>query len=445
MFNRNILNILNKWKISPDRKPLIIRGARQTGKTVAVHQFGESFSTYVYLNLEKEADKNLFEKGHDLEEMIQAIELATKKSLKANDTLLFIDEIQNSPNALKMLRYFYEDYPFIHVVAAGSLLEAVMRRDGFSFPVGRVEFAYLHPVTFDEFLMALGEGALLKALQSVTLAKPPSKAVHDMALKLFRQYMLVGGMPEVVAVYARDRSLLALGPVKEGLLTSFEEDAVKYSKDAQVKYVRHVIHQAPFHAGERVTYEKFGRSSFHSREMKQAFDLLEYAMIVQRVYGSPDTSPPMQPNTNISPKLLFLDAGLIVHKLGLSDDAVFVEDLNDLFRGTLAEQMVGQTFIAMNRERRAIPCFWYREKQGSIAEVDYLIQVGSRLIPVEVKSGTSGRLKSLHQFMQASPCDKAVRLYSGELCTEKIQVNGKTFQLHSIPFYLQGFMNGYLE
>lgn len=441
MFERNIAHTLSRWKASPDRKPLIIRGARQTGKTVAIDRFGQSFSTYLSLNLEKESEKNLFEQGGDLEQIIQAIELAKKKPLKGDDTLLFIDEIQNSPNALKMLRYFFEDYPHLHIVAAGSLLEAVMLRDGFSFPVGRVQFAYLYPATFDEFLVALGEGRLVEILRSVTIKKPPSKVVHDMALKFYRQYMLVGGMPEVVAIYARDRSLMSLATIKEALLTSIDEDVSKYSRESQSKYTRHVIGHAPLHVGEHIKYEKFGNSGFRSREIKQAFDLLEYSMIVQRIYGSPDTISPMKPNYKISPKLLFLDAGLVAHRFGLSQDAVFVEDLNHLFRGALAEQMVGQTLMAMKTERRMAPCFWYRDKQGATAEVDYLVQWDAQLLPIEVKSGASGRLKSLHQFMQTSASDKAIRIYSGKLSVEKINFTGKTFKLISIPHYLQWCMD----
>lgn len=437
MFKRNILNLLNKWKLADNRKPLIIRGARQTGKTLAVEMFGRSFSNYVYLNLERDADKQIFERGRDLEDIISAIELAKKQALKEKNTLLFIDEIQNSQKALQMLRYFYEDYPDIYVIAAGSLLEAVMKREGFSFPVGRVSFLYLYPVTFDEFLSAIGEDGLLEHLKGATLSSPPSPVIHEMAIKIFRHYLMVGGMPEVVAKYASSRTFQPLARIKEELIESFEEDIAKYSTTAESKYVKHVLRFAPNHAGERIKYENFADGGYKSREMKRAFDLLEYAMLVTRVYGNPETVPPIRPNFNVAPKLLFLDSGLVAHKLGLGENEMHVKDLNSLFRGAITEQIVGQAFCSAEMEKRASPFFWYRNAPGSTAETDYLFQHNGKLIPIEVKSGKSGRLRSLHQFMLASSNDVAVRLYSGELCKETVSLENKQYNLISVPLYLQ--------
>lgn len=437
MFKRNILNLLDKWKTAEDRKPLIIRGARQTGKTVAVEMFSKSFSNYIYLNLERDADKQLFEKGRDLEDIIPAVELAKKKVLKERDTLFFIDEIQNSQKALQMLRYFREDYPDIHVIAAGSLLEAVMKREGFSFPVGRVGFLYLHPVTFDEFLPVIGEDGLLGHLKNVTFSSPPSPAIHDMAIKIFHRYILVGGMPEVVAKYAEKRTFQPLASIKEGLMESFEEDIAKYGTAAEAKYVKHVLRFAPNHVGERIKYENFADGGYKSREMKRAFDLLEYAMLTTRAHGSPETVPPIKPNFNVAPKLLFLDSGLVAHRLGLSESEMHVKDLNSLFRGAITEQIAGQTFCSAEMGKRISPFFWYRNAPGSTAETDYLFQHNEKLIPVEVKSGKSGRLRSLHQFMLASPNDLAIRLYSGELCEEIVSLEKKKYRLISVPFYLQ--------
>ncbi|MBU4485213.1 ATP-binding protein [bacterium] len=441
MFKRNILNLLDKWKSAENRKPLIIRGARQTGKTAAVEMFSKSFPNYIYLNLERDGDKQLFEKGRDLEDIISAIELAKKKALKEKNTLLFIDEIQNSQKALQMLRYFYEDYPDIYVIAAGSLLEAVMKREGFSFPVGRVNFLYLHPVTFDEFLSAIGEDRLLQHLKGVTRTSPPSPVIHEMAINIFHHYILVGGMPEVVAKYASNRTFQPLAKIKEELVESFEEDIAKYSTPAEAKYLRHVLRFAPNYVGERIKYENFANGGYKSREMKRAFDLLEYAMLITRVHGSSETSLPIKPNFNVAPKLLFLDSGLVVHKLGLTENELQVKDLNSLFRGAITEQIAGQTFYSANLDKKTAPFFWYRNAPGSTAETDYLFQFGGRLIPVEVKSGKSGRLRSLHRFMLASPNDMAIRLYSGELSEEIVTLENKKYELISVPFYLQWRLN----
>lgn len=435
-FERNILTFLDKWKNNKNRKPLILRGARQTGKTVAVELFAKKFSQVVTLNLERTSDKNIFEKSETIEQTVQAIELAKNASLSRPDTLLFIDEIQNSDRAIKYLRFFYEDYPHIFTICAGSLLEAVMMKEGFSFPVGRVEFLYLYPVTFDEFLTASGREKILDALGDVTIKSGPSKALHDMAAQLFHQYAMVGGMPAVVSNFIEKNSIQSTADIKEDLITAIKDDVAKYSRTAEAKYLRHVIEYAPYYTGERIKYEKFGNSEYHSREIKRAFELLEYAMIVQRVYGSSSTQPPIQPNFGVAPKIVYLDSGLVIHRLGLGAKELFPADLNNIFKGKLAEQIVGQSLIAKDAHRKFTPCFWYRNTPSSTAETDYSYQLGETILPIEIKSGKSGSLKSIHQFMMASNTDKALRVYSGELSKEKVQSGGKTLDLISIPFYL---------
>ena len=444
LFMRNILKDLDNWKNSTNRKPLIIRGARQTGKTVAVEMFAKSFTNFLNLNLERDAEKKIFEQSKTVEEATRAIELYKGKNLAKENTLLFIDEIQNSQNAIKLLRFFHETRPDLFVVCAGSLLEAVMMREGFSFPVGRVEFLYLHPATFDEFLIASGRDKVFRDLSKTTLNESPSATLHTLASKAFNEYALVGGMPSIVADFVEKKSFQSIANLKEDLLTAIKDDVTKYSRIAESKYLRHVIDYAPYHIGERITYEKFGNSAYRSREMKHAFELLEYAMIVQRVYGSYATELPIHPNFMVAPKILYLDAGLVVHKLGLTHEMIFAEDLNALFKGKLSEQLIGQTFLAQNRHRQAKPCFWYRNKPASTAETDYSYPFRNKILPVEVKSGKSGSLKSLHQFMIASPADIAIRFYSGELSSDKITTDGKRFTLLSVPFYLQWRIDDFL-
>lgn len=445
MFYRNILKELDNWKNKRGRRPLIIRGARQTGKTVAVGMFAEGFANFIYLNLERESDGLLFEKSRSVQEALQAIELAKGRNISEPDTLLFIDEIQNSPNAMKFLRFFYEDYPNLAVIAAGSLLEAVMRKEGFSFPVGRVEFLYLYPMTFDEFLRASGNDKIRDALCNITVKNGPTPALHNLANDLFNQYSLIGGMPAVVADYVSKKSYKSASSIKEDIITALKDDVSKYARLAESKYIRHVIEYAPYHVGERIKYEKFGQSQYRSREMKQAFEVLEYAMIVQRVYGSYSTALPIHPNFRVSPKVLYLDSGLVVQKLGLTEDMLFKRDLNSIFQGKLAEQVVGQAFVAMDFNKRIVPCFWYRNMPGSTAETDYSFQYRDVVLPVEVKSGKSGSLRSLHQFIFASPADLAIRIYSGELTIEKVTLGEKSFRLLSVPFYLQWMMNKIID
>lgn len=436
MFQRNILKLLNIWKTSSSRKPLIIRGARQTGKTIAIEMFGRSYSNFISLNLERDKEKELFETASSVEKACQGIELLKGKNPLQPDTLLFIDEIQNSGRAISLLRYFYEDHPQIHVISAGSLLEAVMLKEGFSFPVGRVEFLYMHPLKFDEYLQASGNGTLLEKLDQATIKEPPSDFIHNMAAELFNEYAFVGGMPAVVKDFIEKKSFTSIADIKESILTALKDDVGKYSRIAEGKYLRHVIEYAPFAVGSRIKYEKFGNSVYRSREIKHAFELLEYAMILQRVYGSYATEPPIQPNFGVSPKLVYLDSGLVIHKLGLTLETRKETDLNSLFKGAFSEQIVGQELLSKNTRRKDTPCFWYRNVPGSVAETDYVYLYKNNIIPIEVKSGATGSMKSLYQFIKSSPSKCAVRIYSGKLQKEEIVFDATKFTLISIPFYL---------
>ncbi len=437
MFQRNILKELNNWKNGQNRKPLIIRGARQVGKTVAIEMFGKSFDNFIQLNLDRDSDMAIFESSTSVEMACKGIELSKGKDPFAPHTLLFIDEIQNSARAIQLLRYFYEDHPQISVVCAGSLLEAIMRKEGFSFPVGRVEFLYMFPMTFDEYLIAKGNDTLLGELRKTGIKNPPNEFTHGLAGEIFNEYSFVGGMPAVVNDFVEKKSYLASADIKESIITALKDDVAKYSRIAESKYLRHVIEYAPHSVGERITYEKFGNSLYRSRELKHAFELLEYAMIVQRVYGSFDTSLPIRPNFGVSPKIVYLDSGLVMHKLGLTFEATRTSDLNSIFKGAFAEQVVGQALVAEKSRRKDNLCFWYRNAAGSTAETDYSYLHDNFIVPIEVKSGKTGSLRSLHQFMLASDSKVAVRIYSGPLQKDAVSSNGKDFTLVSIPFYLQ--------
>lgn len=438
MFDRIIVKNLEIWKTSDVRKPLVLRGARQVGKTKLVDAFARGFSRYATLNLERDADRRIFETAKSVADIIQAIEAVKQVRLIPGETLLFLDEIQNSTKAIQQLRFFFEDYPQLHVIAAGSLLEAVMAREGFSFPVGRVEFRYLYPASFDEFLGAMGEEGLSAAIRDAEPAHPCPEAVHEQLNRHFLNYMVVGGMPEAVATYAATRSVLEVSRVAEGLMAAFEEDVHKYSRSTQVPYVRHVLQSAPLFAGQRITYEHFGNSSFKSREIKRAIEVLEYAMIVQRVSGTHVVSPPILPNTRVAPKLLYLDSGLVAHRFKILAAPGVEEVMNPAFKGTLAEQVVGQELLALDSTRRDVPSFWYRNQPGATAEVDYCVQFQDRLIPIEVKSGKPGTLKSLQQFMKQTPHDLAVRVSFENLKTESVQIPDKNYTLLNVPMYMVG-------
>jgi len=438
MFQRNINTLLKEWKSRKNRKPLIIRGARQVGKTSAVNLFAkDSFKTYIYINLELADNLALFSRMNPVREVIQGIQLKFNKKIIPRSTLIFFDEVQNSSVAMNQLRYFYEEMPDLHIVAAGSLLEVKMKSEGFSFPVGRVEYCYMFPVTFEEFLSALEETETLHYINSIKPGKKIPTEIHNTLMKQYHEYLLVGGMPEAVARYAETKSLIDVDPVYESILTGFKDDVLKYASIAKTKYIQYLIEHASKYIGLSIKYENFGGSGFRSREMSEAFDVLEKAMVISRVYASASRQLPLINNLKKSPKLLYLDTGLVNYQVGLRTKIMNIQDINAVYHGQLSEQIVGQALLSLATRKSINLSYWYREQKGSISEIDYLISSNNKLIPIEVKSGKSGTLKSLHNFIEESRNNFAVRIYSGVMGIEKIRTpNKKQFTLFSIPFYL---------
>lgn len=447
MFQRAINKFFLEWKNRGKRKPLVIRGARQVGKTSAVNLFAKnSFKTYIYINMEQEDNLALFSRMSPLHELIQAVQLKFNKKIVPETTLIFIDEIQNSGIAMNQLRYFYEEMPDLHVAAAGSLLEVKMKSEGFSFPVGRVEYCYMYPVVFEEYLAVMGETESLHYINSVKADKKIPPEIHNTLMKKYHEYLLVGGMPEAVARYAETKSLIDVDPVYESILTGFKDDVLKYASLAKAKYIQYLIEHSSKYAGLSIKYENFGGSGFRSREISEAFDVLEKAMIVHRVYASASKQLPVVNNLKKSPKLLYLDTGLVNYQVGLRTEIMNIQDINAVYHGQLSEQIVGQSLRSLATGKNINLSYWYREQRGSISEIDYLISFHNRLFPVEVKSGKSGTLRSLLNFIDESSNNFAIRIYSGMMKIEKIRTpNKKQFSLFSIPFYLLHRMEQLLD
>lgn len=441
MFNRKIEKKLEEWKNRADRKPLVLRGARQTGKTTIVRKFGNSFKIFIELNLEKDLVRNIFEEIKDVASIIQSIEAVSNQKIVPGETLLFLDEIQNSGNAVKILRYFYEEIPGLHVVAAGSLLEVRMQKEGWSFPVGRVEFLYLFPVSFDEFLPALGEQTIFDILVNYKIGDTITLPVHEKLIDLLADYMIVGGMPEAVAEYIKSKSFISVRRRQEALMLSFKEDFVKYSTHSEVEYLKLVWDRVPFEIGSRIKYSRLAQSNTKSKNISNAFDILHEAMLVERIFPATAVSPPLVKKVKAAPKALFLDIGLCTYSLNLTRDQVKEKILNPVFWGGLLEEMVGQELLALDTNNRLDFYFWIREEKGASSELDFLLQTGSDLVPVEVKAGGQGSLKSLHQFLYRSKRDLGVRIGSGLPELEKYKVSlpeGEVldYRLLSIPAYL---------
>jgi len=442
MYRRNTVEELLKWKNSNGRKPLVLRGARQVGKTTVVGLFAENFAQYISLNLEREKDREIFSKYGSIEEIVQYIFLQYNKNLdKIGDTLLFIDEIQIEPKAVAMLRYFYEEYPDLHVIAAGSMLETLFDR-GINFPVGRVEFRKMCPVSFEEFLGAMNENQALELYHQVPL---PAFA-HSKLLQLFHTYTLIGGMPEVVGKYAESKDITSLSNIYESLIATYLDDVEKYAKNtSQVQIVRHAIRASFYEAGTRITYQGFGASSYNSREMSEVLRMLEKTMLINLVFPTTQTAAPFMPDMRKSPKLQALDTGLVNYFSGLQRELFGTRDLHSHYQGKIAEHIVGQELLAHNFNVLNNLHFWVKDKKQSDAEVDFLYNFDGQVIPVEVKSGRSGKLRSLLQFLDMSDIPVAVRFYAGNFQIEEHKTpTGKPFKLINIPYFLTGKLNEYL-
>jgi len=435
MFKRNILEKLSEWAKKENRKPLVLRGSRQVGKTSIVNMFAQNFDTYLYLNFDDKRAKVLFDTDKSTDDLLTAIYLFCNKPRQQNRTLLFIDEIQNSPAAVARLRYFYEETPEIYVIAAGSLLESLIDTH-ISFPVGRVEYLAIHPCGFDEFLGALDETELVKAVQNCTIPD----VLHTKTMDLFNTFTLIGGMPEIVAHYAKHKDLISLNSIYETLLAGYKDDVEKYARNELMRHIiRYILQEGWQFAAQRITLGSFAGSSYKSREMGEAFRTLEKTMLLELVYPTTNTALPLTSDLKRSPKLLWIDTGLVNYVANIQKEVFGAKDILDIWRGDIAEQIVAQELISNDYNVSTKRKYWVRDKKGSDAEVDFIIQKDSRIIPVEVKSGHNAKLKSLQIFMENSTAEIAVRIWSQPFSVDEIILsNNKKYRLYNVPFYYAG-------
>lgn len=442
-FKRYVFDNLESWKTSENRKPLILRGARQVGKTTLVKEFAKSYENHIFLNLEKSEDATIFQTYEDVETLVEALFLSNNISSKAQgNTLLFIDEIQELPKAIQSLRYFFEDVPELHVVAAGSLLEFAMK-DVESFPVGRIEYLYLYPLNFHEYLEAIQHTAALEQLNTI-----PLKAVaHKTLLDLFHRYTIIGGMPEIVKTDVENNNLAALPKVYESIWGTYKNDVEKYASGAsERRVIKHVMDTAHLYVDQRIKFQNFGNSNYRSREVGEAMRNLDAAKIIQLIYPTTDTEPPIKPDIKKSPRLQFLDTGLINYTLEIQAQLLGMEDLSNAFKGAIIPHLITQEIISLNTITNTKPNFWVREKSQSSSEVDLVYPFGDKVIPIEIKSGATGTLKSLHQFMDRTNHPYAVRMYAGEFKVQNsTTIEGTPFLLMNLPYYLGTQLPKYVE
>ncbi len=442
MFRRVIMERLIEWKNKENNKPLILRGARQVGKSTLAEELGSHYKVFIRLNLERRRDAVLFEDTDDIQFLIDKIALSQNKEYIPKKTLLFIDEIQELPKCIALLRYFYEDLPDLDVIAAGSLLEFAIG-DVPSFPVGRVEQLSVYPMSFAEWLEALREDQALKYFQQT----PTPSFAHDRLLELFNTYMIVGGMPEVVSTYVSSGKMISsLQPIYSSIWDTYVRDIEKYgSNNSERAILRHIIAVAPS-VRDRITFAGFGKSNYRSREVGEAFRKLDKAGILRLIYPTSSTQLPIQLNYRRKPRVQFLDIGLMNYVAGIQGEMIGVTDLNSLYKGYLTQHAITQELICTQPRIDYLPPFWTRESANANAEVDLLITHKSMVYPVEVKSGAKGRLRSLHEFIKVSDQKVGLRLLANEYSVVSgITADKVEYQLINIPYYDGSKLSGYIE
>lgn len=393
---------LSEWKSDPYRKSLLLRGARQVGKTFSVRRLGESFPEFVEINLEAMPSvHHVFEKDLDPVRMIAEISSIVKQPIHPGTTLLFIDEIQVVPRAVTALRYFYENMPQLHVIAAGSLLDFAIEQVG--IPVGRVQSLYMFPLSFAEFLAALGYNLLLEEIITHDPVKEMSEVLHNKALNLLGDYLALGGMPLVVQRWKDTTKPLPCAQAQAAILDTYRQDFDKYARTRHVKYVESVFKFIPFCLGRKFKYSQID-GDYRKRELAPALDLLVTAGIAHKIFHSAGQGVP--PGGQIDPqdyKVLFLDVALAQILLDLDIAGWFTNPQAEFVnKGALVEAFVGQEMLAYDDPHtKKNLYYWHRDSRGSEAEVDYLMQEKSIVIPIEVKSGTGSSLKSLQSFLDS--------------------------------------------
>ncbi len=401
MFKRIIDFHLEKWKNDPFRKPLLLRGARQVGKTYAVRKLGEQFSSFVEVNFERlERAISLFEGDLIPEKIILALSLLLKTSIIPGETLLFFDEVQEAPRAILALRYFYEEMPNLHVIAAGSLLEFAIAKVG--VPVGRIAMLYMYPLSFLEYLVATGNSLIGQEILHHSVGVPMEEVIHKKILDLLGEYLSIGGMPEAIARWIQTHHPASALDVLQQIAATYRQDFEKYARKAQIKHLEQLFRQIPPLVGKKFSYKEI-HGEYRKRELAPALELLERANIIHIIRHSSGQGIPIGAETDFDTfKVIYLDIGLCQAILGSDISIWFLQPLEGFEnRGEIAEGFIGQELICYaNPHYKAEIYFWKRKEKNSSAEVDYLIQRNEHILPIEVKSGHGSTLRSLHLFKE---------------------------------------------
>lgn len=417
-YKRIIDKYLSEWAARPAHKPILLRGARQVGKSTAVRHLGEQFKYYVEINLEKQPDyKMLFSRDLQVNRIVSQMAAMCGIPIIPKETLLFLDEIQDCKEAVMALRFFKEDLPDLHVIAAGSLLEFVLD-DIPTFGVGRIHSMYMFPMTFDEFLMANGESALLEARNQATSTSPLPEPLHYKLVQLLRTFILVGGMPESVVKWVETNDYLQCQQVQDDILTGYEADFPKYKKKIDPQLLSATMKSAAIQATHKFVYARVP-GEYKTSEVKKALEMLTKAGILIPVTRSDANGLPLGEERDDSiRKLLLLDTGLMLRLLNMSlgditavTTQILTSSASDMVnKGPMAEMLAGLEllhYLSPNLHHELF--YWVRQVKNSTAEVDYLLPHDMQVLPFEVKAGVQGGMKSLWDFMRDKRLTQAVR------------------------------------
>lgn len=413
--HRTGMAFLTEWLVSSSRKPLVIRGARQVGKTWLVRKLAKDRKrVLIEINLEKRPQLLSLFASNNPQQIVLNLSAAFNESIDPSRCILFLDEIQAAPELLAKLRWLAEDMPELPVIAAGSLLEFVLAQHSFSMPVGRINYMYLEPLSFEEFLQASNKPLLAEYISAFQWGNDIPREIHEQLMVFFKEYCIIGGMPQAVDNWTNKRSLKEVSQVHHDLMATYRDDFAKYSGRMSTQRLDEVMMAVPLYLGQKFVYSKVN-PSVQSPAIKQSLDLLFKARVCHRVVGCAANGIPLAAEIQDKyMKVIFLDVGLCSTALGLSLDQLNVTDEIDLVnKGGIAEQVVGQILRTIDPFYvEPALYYWHREEKGSNAEIDYVIQHRNHVIPVEVKAGSTGSLKSLHLFMGMKQFSRAVRINS---------------------------------
>lgn len=428
---------LQVWKEDPYRKPLLLRGARQVGKTYEVRQFGKTYKHFVEINFERSPEiRVIFEQDLQPERILRDLTIFLGRPIDPVNTLLFFDEIQTTPKALLALRYFYEEMPLLHLIAAGSLIDFTTQEVG--IPVGRITSLYMYPLSFIEFLYAVSEDMLVQEIMHLDVSKPFSQLIHQKLLRLLGEYIAIGGMPEAVYKWQQTKNIFVCLQTHNALIDTYRQDFNVYAKEFQRKYVKLLFDHIPLLLGQKFKFSAMP-GEFRKRELSPCLDLLITAGIAHKIFQTDAHGIPL--GAQIDPddfKLIFLDIALSQAILGLNAGDWILNPLEQFNnKGALVEAFVGQELLAYaDPFKKEQLYYWHRTAKNSQAEIDYVMQQNESIVPIEVKSGEGSTLKSMHIFLDSHPKSNFGVRFSTQNCS--LYQNIHSYPLYAIARFMQG-------